>query len=274
MGVRGVDHLLDTMHVGGKRRDHDAALGLGEQAIQHGADLHLGHRETGDLRVGGVHHEEVQALLADARERPQVRDAAIERQLVHLEVTRVEHGSGGGAHHHGQGIGNGMVDGDELQAELPDLLALALLDRERERLDAVLLELGVHKGERQLGADERDVPAHAQQVGHGADVVLVTVGEDHGLDVVETVLDVAEVGQDQVDAGLVVLGEQHAAVDDEQAAPVLQDGHVATHLAEPSQGDDAQGVIVQGGGCGQFGVKVHGSPLSEVRALPRRSVPS
>ena len=57
-----------------------------------------------------------------------------------------------------------------------------------------------------------------QQVRHGADVVLVAVREDDAYDVVEPVADVVEVGQDQVDAGLVVLGEEHAAVDDEQLA--------------------------------------------------------
>ena len=62
----------------------------------------------------------------------------------------------------------------------------------------------------------REVAALAQQVRHRADVVLVRVREDERLDVVEPVLQVAEVGQDQVDARLVGLGEQDSAVDDEQ----------------------------------------------------------
>src|SRR5262249_9334577 len=52
-----------------------------------------------------------------------------------------------------------------------------------------------------------------------------------------------------VDAGLVVLGEQHAAVDDEQVAVVLEHRHVAAHLAEPAQRDHAQAV----GGQGRWG---------------------
>ena len=50
---------------------------------------------------------------------------------------------------------------------------------------------------------------------NGADVVLVAVGEDDGLDVVEPIANVVEVRQDQVDAWLVVLGEEHSAVDDQ-----------------------------------------------------------
>ena len=84
-----------------------------------------------------------------------------------------------------------------------------------------------------------------EQVRHGADVVLVAVGQHDRLDVVESVHDGREVGQDQVDAGLVLLGEQHAAVDDQQLAVVLEDGHVATDLAEAAQRDDPQGSLAQ-----------------------------
>src|SRR3546814_3075057 len=41
-----------------------------------------------------------------------------------------------------------------------------------------------------------------------SDVVLVAVGQDQCLDLVEPVPDRVEVGQDQIDAGVVVLGEE------------------------------------------------------------------
>ena len=80
-----------------------------------------------------------------------------------------------------------------------------------------------------------------EQVGHRADVVLVTVREHDADDVVEAVPDRAEVGQDQVDAGLVLLGEEHAAVDDEDLAVDLEGGHVAADLAEAADRGDAEG---------------------------------
>jgi hypothetical protein len=64
------------------------------------------------------------------------------------------------------------------------------------------------------------------------------VGQDEGLDVVETVADRVEVGEEQVDAGMVLLGEEDAAVDDQQPSVVLEDGHVATDLAETAERDD------------------------------------
>ena len=114
--------------------------------------------------------------------------------------------------------------------------------------------LGSSSAKRQLGPHERDVLALAQEVRRGADVVLVAVGEHQRLDGVEAVPDRLEVGEDQVDPGVVVLGEEHAAVDDEQAAVVLEDGHVAADLAEAAERDDPQPSGRQRGRRGELGV--------------------
>ena len=119
----------------------------------------------------------------------------------------------------------------------------------------MLLELGVDERQRQLGADQRDVAPLAQQVGHAADVVLVAVGQHDRHDVVQPVPDRGEVGEDDVDARLVLLGEQHAAVDDQQLAGVLEDGHVAADLAEAAQGDHAQAALGQGRRGAEFGMR-------------------
>ena len=124
----------------------------------------------------------------------------------------------------------------------------------------MLLELRLDERERELRPDERDVAAQAQEVRHGADVVLVAVREDDRLDVVQPVRDVVEVREDEVDAGLVVLGEEDAAVDDEQAPVVLEDGHVAADLTETAEGDDAQPSGGELGRQGEFGVGMaHGA---------------
>ena len=61
----------------------------------------------------------------------------------------------------------------------------------------------------------------------------------------QAVTDGREVRQDQVDAGLVGLGEEHPAVDDQQPARVLEDGHIAADLAEPAERDDPQSFLGQ-----------------------------
>ena len=71
-------------------------------------------------------------------------------------------------------------------------------------------------------------------------MILVAVRQHDADDVGEAVTDRTEVREDQVDAGMVLLGEQHPAVDDEQLAVELEHGHVAADLAEPAERDDAQ----------------------------------
>jgi hypothetical protein len=65
-------------------------------------------------------------------------------------------------------------------------------------------------------------------------------------DVVEAVPDRFEVGQDQVDTGLVVFGEEHTAVDDEKASKIFEDRHVPPDFTETSQCDDAQCAVFEG----------------------------
>ena len=89
-------------------------------------------------------------------------------------------------------------------------------------------------------------------------------------DVVEPVPDRGEVGEDHVDAGLVLLGEQHAAVDDQQLAGVLEDRHVAADLAEAAEGDHAQAAVGQGRRGAEFGVRVAHTPHATVRPCSRR----
>src|SRR3546814_15699637 len=77
------------------------------------------------------------------------------------------------------------------------------------------------------------------------------VRSHHTDDVVEAIADGLEVGQDQVDTGLVLLGEEHAAVDDQDLAVVLEHGHVAADLAETTDRDDPQRSLVEGGQIGR-----------------------
>ncbi len=155
-----------------------------------------------------------------------------------------------------------MVDRHELAVEGPEAAPVALPHPHRARPDAVLLELGLQERQRQLGADDGNVGPLAQQVRHAADVVLVAVGEHHGHDVVQPVPDRGEVRQDDVHAGLGLLGEQHAAVDDEQLALMLEDGHVAADLTQTAQGDDPQPSCGKGRGGFELGVRMtHTSTL-------------
>src|SRR4029077_8368169 len=88
----------------------------------------------------------------------------------------------------------------------------------------------------------------AEQVRQRADVVLMAVGEHHGLDLIGVLAQVLEVGQDQVDARHLRLGEGQPCVQDQDAAVHLEGGHVAADLADAAEEDDARIVSGRGGG--------------------------
>ena len=77
----------------------------------------------------------------------------------------------------------------------------------------------------------------AQQVRQRADVILVRVREHDRANL--AVAEVAEVGQDQVDAEVLVAREREPGVDDDGLAAELEDGHVLADLAEPAERDHA-----------------------------------
>ena len=58
---------------------------------------------------------------AEPGEGAQVGDPAVQRQLVHLEVAGVQDRAGGRADGHGERVGDGVVDRDELEVELAEL---------------------------------------------------------------------------------------------------------------------------------------------------------
>ncbi len=99
------------------------------------------------------------------------------------------------------------------------------------------------------------------------------VREHDRLDLLQPALEVGEVRQDQVDARLVGLGEQHAAVHDQQPARVLEDRHVPADLAEPAQGDDPQAVAGEGRGRPELWVRVAHRSFTPpaTRSVRRRS---
>jgi hypothetical protein len=87
--------------------------------------------------------------------------------------------------------------------------------------------------------------AKSQQIRHRADVVLVTVREHNAKNIVEPIANRAEVRKDEVNTGLVFLGEQHATVDDQDLAVDLKRGHVATYFTKTADRRYAKGLWLE-----------------------------
>ena len=107
-------------------------------------------------------------------------------------------------------------------------------------------------------------------------MVLMAMSEHERVDLVETILDVAEIGKNQVDARLLLFGEEHAAVDEQQVTVVFDYVHVAADFAQTAERRDAhrtlavlrrgdQDVVLLGSGglalerAGVAGVAIRGS---------------
>ena len=247
-GHGGVDDLLHPVHVAGEAGHHDAAAALrGEHSAQRHAHGGLRFGEARFLRVGRVRQEEADPLgpgqLAHAGH---VRPAPVDGLEVELEVPRVQDHTLRGVEGDGHGLGHRMGDRDELDLAGTDAHPLTVGDGHESGVaaHAGLVDPVPSEADRQLGAVNGRFEI-AQKVGQTAGVVLVAVGEDDPVHLVLVLVQVGELGQHQVDAGHVGIGEHDPAVDDDDAALDLDTGAITADLAEPSEEDDPDGP-----GCG------------------------
>ena len=136
-----------------------------------------------------------------------------------------------------------------------DVDLVARLERDqRVVVELVLLDLVAE----QAAGQGRGVDRHARELGQDvrqrADVVLVGVGDEERLDVGAALLEVGDVGDDEVDAEHLLVGEHQAAVDDDDLVAVLEHVHVLADLPHPAERDDAERLVVGRGGIGVLGI--------------------
>ena len=104
----------------------------------------------------------------------------------------------------------------------------------------MLVELRLDEREREPCRDD-SVDIHLpHEVREPADVVLVAVREHDRA--YALVLEVGDVGQEQVDAEVLVARERKPGVDDDDLPRRLVDGHVLPDLAEAAERDDSERV--------------------------------
>ena len=82
----------------------------------------------------------------------------------------------------------------------------------------------------------------AQNIGKRADVIFVAVREHDGADVLAILLQVGDVGNDEVDAEEFGFGEHHAGVDDDDVVAEAKRHHVHAEFAETTEGNCGEGL--------------------------------
>ena len=95
----------------------------------------------------------------------------------------------------------------------------------------------------QAGGERRRVERHAEivgEIGDGADMVLMAVGEDDAEQIVAALLDEGEIGQDQLDARISGIGEGQAEIDHHPFALAAVEIDVHADLARAAEREEEE----------------------------------
>ena len=132
-----------------------------------------------------------------------------------------------------------MVDVDKLHLKTAGFDDLARLVGEELdlALQMMLLKLELDKSGGKSCAVNRAVEL-LHGIGNAADVVLMTVGQEHAADFFLILDKVRHVRNDKVNAVHVVFGKAETAVDDDDILAVFENGHVLADLIESPEGND------------------------------------
>ena len=135
-------------------------------------------------------------------------------------------------------IASATASGIECHGEAAEPEARARLFGKDLRIVQQIVFLQLELDER--GGERRGVQRHVElpeHIGDGADVVLVAVGEDDAPHAALVGLEIADIGEDAVDAVHILVREAHPAVDHDDIAAELIGGHVLADLAETAERD-------------------------------------
>src|SRR5690349_7270556 len=125
---------------------------------------------------------------------------------------------------------------DGIDGERADLEAFAGLDLVEHGIieQRVLFQLALDVGERELGTVHRNIEL-GEQPGQPSDVVFMAVGKDNGAHAFTIFEQVAEVGDDDVDAQQLGFGEHQARVDDDDVVTPANGHTVHSEFAESAE---------------------------------------
>ncbi len=151
-----------------------------------------------------------------------------------------------------------VAKAERAEAEIPfhlDGVDLHLLGQ------PLLLELAGDQAGGERGRVERNAEIE-REIGDRADMVLMAVGQHHAEQVVAPRLDEAQIGQDQLDAGIGRIGEGHAEIDHDPLAPAAVEIDVHADLAGTAQRQEKE-----------FVAGFHGPPSPRRKPGSRREGP-
>ncbi len=243
-GERCVDHLLDAVNIRREGGDDDAAGAMRQDFGEGFPHRSLREGMSLPLDVGGVGHQQQDALLAVGRQSAEVGRLAVNGGRIEFEVASVDDESGGGADRQPGAVDDGVGGAVEFHLEGAEIDVLAWIDpvEAGPLRQSVLFQFPLQQTDGQAGAVDRRIPELLEEKGDGSDVIFVAVGQHQGADVLLPAIQRRDVGEDQIDPEHVGLRKHQSAVDQQDFSAALQGHHVEADFAQPPQGEKADGV--------------------------------
>ena len=217
----GIQHLLDSRDVRSERRNDDSTRRAADDPLERLSNHLLARRVAGSLGTRAVGDQRQHPLCAELRQQSEVRCLAVGRGLVELEVAGVDHRADRGVDGVSHRIGDRVADPERDDPERSELELVARVERkERVRLEPVLLQLVAQEAAREGRGVDRDVGELRKDVREGADMVLVGVRDQEGADLLPVLLQIRDVGDDEVDPEHLLVQEHQPAVDHDDVVAV------------------------------------------------------
>jgi hypothetical protein len=175
----------------------------------------------------------------------EVGQLAVDRGVIELEVAGVDDDSDRCPDRDAHRVGDRMADAERQHGEWPDRHLVPGLERDqRVVVELVLPDLVAEQAAGERGRIDGHAGELGQDVRQTAHVVLVSVRDEERANTLATLLEVRDVGHDEVDAEHLLVREHEPAVDDHDVVAVLEHVHVLADLPHPAERDDPERHVI------------------------------
>ena len=211
--------------------------------VERGADDRFAHGVTGALDVGRFAQQKFDPFPADLRNARKIDRFARDGRQVDLKVAAVEDLAVGRVDAQRHRTRDGVVDVDKFHRKAAELDFIARFYGVHLHLvEPMLAQLVVGESQREFGAVDGHVDLF-EKVRDAADVVFMPVRDQKSAHLVLVGDEIADVGNDEVDAGQLLVGEGETRIDDDDVVSVLDGGHVLADFADAAEEDDLYGIF-------------------------------
>ena len=193
-------------------------------------------------RVRAVREEGQYAPPAEVGQTMGIGGAVVQGRLIELEVSAVQQRAGRRVNGERHRVGNAVGDLDELHVQSGDRdgFGWGYGNEPPRGIAAVLGEPALEQSQSEPRSIDRTLD-QIPDVGDGADVVLVTVGQKQSRQRPDLAGERAHVGDDQVDAEVLGPREHDTGIQQQVGGSATDGHHVHAELADAAQENDLDG---------------------------------